>query len=109
MSYIGPTAAAPAWAMYYVIEAVRWGADGHISHVRWHTVRLDGERIDRGESTVVPVVDAARVCESNEVRVFVGGDSGRFFRMKACEEGIDAEVDERGTPLRQRMAHLPSF
>ena len=28
--------------MYYVIEAVRWGDDGHISHVRWHTVRFDG-------------------------------------------------------------------
>ena len=109
MSYTPRPAAAPAWRMYYEIEAVRWGADGHVSHVRWHAVRLDGDRIDRGESIVVPVVDAARVCQAHEVRVFVGGDTGRFFRMKACEEGIDAEVDDAGTPLRQRMAHLPSF
>ena len=93
--------------MYYVIEPARWGEDGHISHVRWHTVRFDGERIRKGESTVAPVVDAAEVCQSHEVRVFVDGDAGRFFRMKACEEGIDAEVDERGTPLRERLAHLP--
>ena len=95
--------------MYYEIEAVRWDDGGHISHVRWHTVRLDGERIVRGESTVAPVVDAAEVCRSHEVRVFVDGGPGRFFRMKACDEGIDAEVDEQGTPLRERMAHLPSF
>ena len=95
--------------MYYVIEAVRWGEDGHISEVRWHTVRFDGERILRGESTVAPVVDAAQVCKASEVRVFVGGNTGRFFRMKACDEGIDAEVDEAGTPLRERMAHLPTF
>lgn len=95
--------------VYYTIEAVRWGDDGHISHVRWHSVRFDGERIVRGESTVAPVVDAAEVCKSHEVRVFVRGDTGRFFRMRACEEGIDAEVDGQGTPLRDRMAHLPSF
>ena len=95
--------------MYYTIEAVRWGPGGHISHVRWHTVRFDGERIVRGESTVAPVVDAAEVCSEAEVRVYVDGDAGRFFRMKACEEGIDAEVDEAGTPLRERLAHLPSF
>jgi hypothetical protein len=29
--------------------------------------------------------------------------------MKACPEGIDAEADAKGTPLRERMAHLPSF
>jgi len=95
--------------MYYAIEAVRWDGDGHISHVRWHSVRLDGEAILRGESTVVPVVDAADVCKEHEVRVYVGGDTGRFFRMRACDEGIDAEVDEQGTPLRTRMAHLPAF
>jgi hypothetical protein len=95
--------------LYYVIEAVRWGEDGHISHVRWHTVRLDGEQLVRGESTVAVVVDAAEVCKGHEVRVFVGGDTGHFFRMQACDEGIDAEVDEQGTPLRERMAHLPTF
>lgn len=95
--------------MYYVIEAVRWGDDGHISHVRWHTVRFDGHEVQRGESTVAPVVDAAEVCRSHEVRVFVDGALGRFFRMKACPEGIDAEVDETGSPLRSRMAHLPTF
>ncbi|MBC5784032.1 hypothetical protein H8N03_13860 [Ramlibacter sp. USB13] len=95
--------------MYYVIEAVRWGEDGHIAQVRWHTVSFDGERVHRGASTVAPVVDAAEVCRSSEVRVFVDGDTGRFFRMKACPEGIDAEVDDAGTPLRSRMAHLPTF
>lgn len=95
--------------MYYRIEAVRWGEDGHISQVRWHTVRFDGEQVRRGESTIAPVVDAAEVCDSAEVRVYVDGDTGRFFRMKACEEGIDAEVDEQGTPLRERLAHLPTF
>ena len=94
--------------MYYVIDAVRWGADGQISHVRWHGVEADGETIVRTEPRVVPVVDAARVCGENEVRVYVGGDPGRFFRMKACPEGIDAESDD-GTPLRDRMAHLPTF
>ena len=96
--------------MYYVIEAVRWSDGGHISDVRWHTVRHDGEQIQRGESTVAPVVDAAHACHAHEVRVYVeDGSSGRFFKMKACEEGIDAEVDEAGTPLRTRMAHLPVF
>ena len=95
--------------MYYEIEAVRWGGDGHISHVRWHTVTFDGQQVRRGEPTIAPVVDAAEVCNSHEVRVYVQGSTGRFFRMKACEAGIDAEIDEAGTPLRERMAHLPTF
>jgi hypothetical protein len=95
--------------MYYVIEAVRWGEDGHISQVRWHTVDFDGERILRGAPAVAPVIDAAEVCKTHDVRVFVSGEAGRFFRMKACPEGIDAEVDAEGTPLRARMAHLPVF
>jgi hypothetical protein len=95
--------------VYYQIEAVRWGDDGHISHVRWHSVRFDGEQVQRGESTVAAVIDAAGHCKNHEVRVYVDGDTGRFFRMKACDEGIDAEVDEAGTPLRERMAHLPTF
>lgn len=95
--------------MYYVIEAVRWGDDGHISHVRWHSVRALDDRIDRGESTVVHVVDAAGACKEHEVRVFVDGQAGRFFKMHACDEGLAAEADEAGTPLRERMAHLPAF
>lgn len=95
--------------MYYVIDAVRWGPDGHISHVKWHGVETDGETIVRTEPQVVPVVYAAGVCGEREVRVYVGGDLGRFFRMRACPEGIDAEADEKGTPLRERMAHLPTF
>lgn len=95
--------------MYYVIDAVRWGGNGHISHVKWHPVELQEEDLRSGQSTVVPVVDAAEVCGEHEVRVYVGGDVGRFFRMKACDHGLDAEVDDRGTPLRDRMAHLPAF
>jgi hypothetical protein len=95
--------------MYYVIEGVRWGADGHISHVRWHGVDTDGDGLRHTPSTLVPVVDAAEVCKSSEVRVFVDGDTGQFFRMKACPEGIDAVTDDRGTTLQQRMAHLPAI
>ena len=95
--------------MFYVIEAVRWGADGHISHVRWHGVETDGETLVRTDPHVVPVVYAAGVCGEKEVRVYVDGAPGRFFRMKACPEGIDDESDEKGTPLRHRMAHLPTF
>jgi hypothetical protein len=95
--------------MYYEIEAVRWGDSGHISHVRWTAVDFDGDRVHRGAPQVVPVVDAAETCNSHEVRVYVDGEAGRFFKMKACPEGIDADVDEVGTPLRQRMAHLPVF
>jgi hypothetical protein len=108
-----PTPAAAALrhdgGVYYQIEAVRWNEAGHISHVRWHSVRFDGEQIRRGESTVAAVIDAAEQCNSHEVRVYVDGDTGHFFKMKACDEGIDAEVDEAGTPLRERMAHLPTF
>lgn len=95
--------------MYYVIDAVRWGADGNISHVRWHAVDTDGTTIVHTRPEIVPVVDAARVCGSSELRVYVDGDPGRFFRMRACPEGIDAEADAQGTPLRERMAHLPAF
>jgi xylose isomerase len=58
--------------MYYGIDAVRWGTDGHISHVRWHavdTVDADDATIAHTASQVVPVVDAAKVCGSSEVRV----------------------------------------
>ncbi|WP_427913671.1 hypothetical protein ACPWT1_01475 [Ramlibacter sp. MMS24-I3-19] len=95
--------------MFYVIDAVRWGADGHISHVKWHGVEADGETLVRTEPQIVPVVDAAQMCGEKEVRVYVGGDLGRFFRMRACPEGIDAESDPSGAPLRERMAHLPTF
>jgi hypothetical protein len=94
--------------MYYVIDGVRWGPDGNISHVRWHGVESEGDTVVHTRPEVVPVIDAAGICGSNEVRVYVGGDAGAFFRMKACPAGIDAE-DTQGTPLRQRMAHLPTF
>jgi hypothetical protein len=29
--------------------------------------------------------------------------------MKACPAGFDADTDSQGTPLRERMAHLPTF
>lgn len=95
--------------MFYVIDAVRWGPDGHISQVKWHGVETDGDTIVHTEPRVVPVVDAAGGCGEREVRVYVAGDPGLFFRMKACPAGIDAESDEAGTPLRERMAHLPTF
>ena len=95
--------------MYYVIEAVRWGPDGQVSHVRWHGVDADGETVVHTPPGVVAVVDAAAACDSGEVRVYVGGESGRFFKMKACPAGIDAETDSQGAPLRERMAHLPTF
>ncbi|MGZ5179037.1 MAG: hypothetical protein ACXWC6_12405 [Ramlibacter sp.] len=95
--------------MYYVIDAVRWGPHGRISHVQWHGVEAEGETIVHTRPQVVPVLDAAARCEANEVRVYVGGDPGLFFKMKACPEGLDAESDGKGTPLRERLAHLPSF
>ena len=95
--------------MYYAIEAVRWNAEGHIQDVRWRPIDLGAEGIVRGALQEVPVVDAASVCDDHEVRVYVPGAPGRFFRMKACPEGIDAEVDEAGTPLRERMADVPPF
>lgn len=94
--------------MYYAIDAVRWGPDGNISHVRWHGVDTEGMTVVHTEPEVVPVVDAATTCGSNEVRVYVGGEAGSFFKMRACPGGIDAE-DAQGTPLRERMAHLPTF
>lgn len=95
--------------MFYVIDAVRWGPGGQISHVKWHGVGADGDTLVRTDPQVVPVVDAAGVCGEKEVRVYVAGDLGRFFRMRACPEGIEAESDELGTPLHVRMAHLPTF
>jgi hypothetical protein len=97
--------------MYYVIDAIRWSGNGHLSHVRWHGVEADDERgeLRRLPQEVVPVVDAAKVCDTHEVRVFVHGQTGRFFRMKACPEGLDAEADPAGAPLRERLAHLPTF
>jgi hypothetical protein len=95
--------------MYYVIEAVRWSA-GDISHVRWRAVDTgDGDVITKSEPKEVPVVHAAETCREHEVRVYVPGPAGRFFKLKACEQGIEAAADERGTPLRERMAHLPRF
>ncbi len=95
--------------MYYVIEAIHWGPDGQLSHVRWHRVSAVVDGVQRSEPEVVPVVDAAVVCRSHEVRVFVEGSAGRFFLMKACPEGIDAVADAAGTPLEERLAHLPTF
>ena len=96
--------------MYYVIEAVRWAPDGDISHVRWREVDTgDGDVIVKSEPKVVAVVHAAQACREQEVRVYVPGPTGRFFKMKACAHGIEAVADERGTPLRERMAHLPQF
>lgn len=94
--------------MYYVIDAVRWRGDGQLSHVRWHPVMVEGEQVRHGEAAAVDVVAAGQACASHEVRVFVDGAAGRFFRLKACPEGLDAEADD-GTPLRQRLAHLPTF
>ena len=95
--------------MYYVIDAVRWGDDGHIAQVRWHRVLPEGNGVRHTPPEVVPVVDAAEVCWAGEVRVYVDGSTGHFFKMKACPEGIDADADAKGTPLRERMAHLPTF
>ena len=95
--------------MFYVIDAVRWGPEGRISHVQWHGVEAEGETIVHARPQVVPVIDAADQCDANEVRVYVGGETGQFFRMRACSEGLEAEPDGKATPLRERLAHLPSF
>jgi hypothetical protein len=96
--------------MYYVIDAVRWGGNGRISHVKWHPVEMRDDDVRRGGSTVVPVVDAAQACDEHEVRVYVDdGQVGRFFRMRACEEGLEAEPDGAPATLRDRIAHLPAF
>jgi hypothetical protein len=94
--------------MYYVIDAVRWSPEGRISHVRWHPVRMAGERIEHGGSELVAVVDAARACNESEVRVYVDGPAGSYFKMKACPEGIEAHEDTAGRSLRERLAHLPA-
>ena len=95
--------------MYYVIEAIHWDPAGRVSHVRWHRVSVDaGADVRHEPAEVVAVIDAARVCRSAEVRVYVDGETGQFFKMKACPEGIDAE-DHEGAPLAQRLGHLPSF
>jgi hypothetical protein len=96
--------------MYYVIEAVRWAPDGNISHVRWREVDTDGgDVITKSEPKDVQVVHAADTCREHEVRVYVPGPIGRFFKLRACAQGIEAAADEHGTPLRERMAHLPQF
>lgn len=95
--------------MYYVIEAIHWGPAGQVSHVRWHRVSADaGAQVHHAAPEVVPVIDAAEVCRSSEVRVYVEGGTGQFFKMKACPEGLDAE-DGDGEPLARRLGHLPSF
>ena len=94
--------------MYYVIEGVRWGADGRITHVRWHPVQLDGGEVRHGPRELVAVVDAARACNEGEVRVYVDGPAGQYFKMKACAEGIEAEEEMAGPSLEERLAHLPA-
>lgn len=93
--------------MYYVLDGVRWDEQGHITHVRWHPVRLEGDGTRHGPSELVPVVDAARACDESEVRVYVEGNVGSYFKMKACPEGIEAATST-GTPLRERLEHLPA-
>jgi len=95
--------------MYYVIEAVRWSPQGRISHVLWHPVRVRDQEIEHGPGELVPVLDAARACDESEVRVYVDGRTGSYFRMKACAEGLEADSDPSGQPLRERLAHLPAI
>jgi hypothetical protein len=92
---------------YYVIDAVRWSHEGRLSHVLWHPVSLRGETIEHGRGELVPVIDAGRACDESEIRVYVDGPVGSYFKMKACAEGIEAET-EAGAPLRERLAHLPA-
>lgn len=95
--------------MYYVIEAVRWSPQGRISHVLWHPVRVRDEEIEHGQGELVPVLDAALACDESEVRVYVDGRAGSYFTMKACAEGLEADSDPSGQPLRERLAHLPAI
>lgn len=96
--------------MYYVIEGVRWSQHGTISHVLWYPVRVRDDDIEHGEAELVPVVDAARACDESEVRVYVdGGRTGNYFKMKACPEGLEADSEPSGQPLRERLAHLPAI
>jgi hypothetical protein len=95
--------------MYYVIEGVRWSPRGTISHVLWYPVRVRDDDIEHGEAELVPVVDAAQACHESEVRVYVDeGRTGSYFTMKACPEGLEADSEPSGQPLRERLAHLPT-
>ena len=100
--------AAVGSGIYYVIDGVRWSPEGRITHVLWHPVTLQGESIRHGGGQLVPVLDAANACDESEVRVYVDGPTGSYFQMKACPEGIEAET-QAGTPLRERLAHLPAI
>lgn len=44
--------------MIYAVEAVRWNDAGSVSHVRWHPIDLDNEKLVHGNSVVVPVETA---------------------------------------------------
>ena len=94
--------------MYYAIQATRWDAGGNLTGLRWQGVDFDGDAIVRHPPQTVTVVDAGVACRSHEVRVYVSGDAGQFFKMRACPQGIEAD-DEIGTPLRERLSHLPTF
>ena len=95
-------------AMYYVIDGVRWSDGGRLSHVLWHPVSVrDEDAIEHGRAQLVPVVDAAKACDEYEVRVYVDGPTGSYFKLKACPEGIEADPQVPGPPLRERLAHLP--
>lgn len=94
--------------MYYTVQAVRWDSNGAVSHLKWQPVDFDGDVITKGSDEAVTVLHAGAVCRTHEVRVYVPGETGQFFKMRACPEGVEAD-DAAETSLRERMAHLPQF
>jgi len=91
----------------YALEAARRNAAGAITHVRWHSLEVEGNLPVHGDSVVVPVEIAMRAAATDAVHICYHGAAGSRVGV-GQHQSRTTLVDMPGTPADQTLASLPS-
>lgn len=94
--------------MIYVVEAVRWNEAGSVSHVRWHPIELDNEKLVHGKSVVVPVEIAIEEAKRTAVHICHDGAPGSKLAVRTSPKG-SLLVDGPAAPAGQTLQVMPTF
>ena len=95
-------------AVIYAIEAVRYGKNGLIDAVRWHTIEYSDGGLKKGPSEVVDARTAMRAAVEHAVHIFYDGAPGSKVGVGQTDRGT-VLVDRPSTPQNQLLEQLPRF
>ena len=94
--------------MIFAIEAVRYGDDGLIESVRWHSIDVTDSGLKKGASEVVDAQTAMKASVEDAVHICHHGAPASTVGVGKTPRGVTL-VDRATTPKDQLLDQLPRF